>query len=172
MSKYCTQCGSEISEYATSCNYCGKVFGEDSAAQTVALSEHQYNQAANNQQNAYGQYNQPNYNQQNTYGQYNQSQYGQQTQYNPQYYYPNGNYGAQQTNAPTGTSVGGWIGWLLLCSFIPLIGQIIVMCCAKDDSTKNWAKAQLIMTVIGVVLVLLMVVGFGMSFAEMMDVYY
>ena len=25
------------------------------------------------------------------------------------------------------TGVGGWIGWLLLCSFVPLIGQIIAI---------------------------------------------
>lgn len=164
MSKYCTQCGSEITDAtATSCNFCGKVFNEAATVQAVE-------QSAYNQQNAYGQYNQPTqYNQQNAYGQYNQSQYGQQTQYNPQYYYPNNNYGTQQTNAPVGTSVGGWIGWLFLCSFLPIIGLIIMMCSAKDESTKNYAKANLIFMAIVLVLYILLLIVFGATFATVFE---
>lgn len=44
------------------------------------------------------------------------------------------------------TSVGGWIGWMFLLSFFPLIGQIIMLACSKDPSAKNFAKAQLILT--------------------------
>ena len=166
MSKYCTQCGSEITDVsATSCNFCGKVFSEAVPVQATEQPAQQYSQATYNQQNAYGQYNQPTqYNQQNAYGQYNQP-----TQYNPQYYYPNNNYGTQQANTPTGTSVGGWIGWLVLCSFLPIIGQIIMICSAKDDSTKNYAKAQLIFTAIVVVLYILLIVAFGATFATVFE---
>lgn len=44
------------------------------------------------------------------------------------------------------TTVGGWIGWMFLLSFFPLIGQIIMLACSKDPSAKNFAKAQLILT--------------------------
>lgn len=50
------------------------------------------------------------------------------------------------------TGVGGWIGWLILCSFFPLIGQLIMLT-SKDESTKNYAKAQLILMLIGIILI-------------------
>ncbi len=166
MSKYCTQCGSEILDVtATSCNFCGKVFAETAPEQTTE----QYSQTTYNQQNAYGQYNQPTqynqYNQQNAYGQYNQTQYNQQ----PQYYYPNNNYGTRQPNTPSGTSVGGWIGWLFLCSCLPIIGLIIMMCSAKDESTKNYAKANLIFMVIVLVIYIILFAAFGTAFATMFE---
>lgn len=49
-------------------------------------------------------------------------------------------------------STGQWIGWILLCSFLPLIGIIIMMCVAKDPSAKNYAKLMLILTIIAIVL--------------------
>lgn len=49
------------------------------------------------------------------------------------------------------TSVGGWIGWLILCSLFPVIGQLIMLT-SKDQSTKNFAKAQLILMLIALVL--------------------
>lgn len=63
------------------------------------------------------------------------------------------------------TSVGGWIGWLLLCSFIPVIGQLIMLT-SKDQSTKNFAKAQLILTLCGVIFFIFIIVVAGVSFEE------
>ena len=50
------------------------------------------------------------------------------------------------------TSVGSWIGWLLLCSFFPLIGVIVMLCTVKDPSAKNYAKLFLIMMIVGMVI--------------------
>ena len=50
------------------------------------------------------------------------------------------------------TSVKGWIGWVLLCSYVPIIGVIVMLCTVKDPSAKNYAKLQLIMMIIGIVL--------------------
>ena len=50
------------------------------------------------------------------------------------------------------TSVGGWIGWILLCIFVPIIGVIVMLCVTKDPSAKNYAKLSLIMMIIGVVI--------------------
>lgn len=49
-------------------------------------------------------------------------------------------------------STGQWIGWLLLCSFFPLIGVIIMLCVTKDPSAKNYAKLMLILQIIGIVI--------------------
>jgi hypothetical protein len=63
----------------------------------------------------------------------------------------------QPTNV---TSPMGWIGWMLLCSCLPLLGQIIMLLAANDQSAKNFAKAQLILvaviTVISLIVVILM----------------
>lgn len=59
------------------------------------------------------------------------------------------------------TTVGGWIGWLLLCSFLPLFGQIIMLCCATDKSAKNYAKANLIFFLIALVLSFLLIIFMG-----------
>ena len=56
------------------------------------------------------------------------------------------------------TGVGGWIGWLLLCSFVPLIGQIIAICCTRDKSVKNWAIANLIITAISIVIAVVLII--------------
>ena len=50
------------------------------------------------------------------------------------------------------TSVGGWIGWILLCMFVPIIGVIVMLCTTKDPSAKNYAKLSLIMMIIGIVI--------------------
>lgn len=55
------------------------------------------------------------------------------------------------------TGVGGWIGWLLLCSLLPIIGQIIMIGCSQDRSAKNFAKAQLIFTLIGVIILVVII---------------
>lgn len=59
------------------------------------------------------------------------------------------------------TGVGGWIGWAFLCSFLPIIGQIIMLCTASDPSAKNYAKSQLILLAIVVGLMII----FGSLFA-------
>ena len=61
----------------------------------------------------------------------------------------------------TATGIGGWLGWLLLASFLPLIGTIIALCCSNDQSVKNWAKANLIITAIALVLVIIFVALFA-----------
>ena len=64
------------------------------------------------------------------------------------------------------TSVGAWFGWTLLIGILPLIGGIIMLCCVKDPSAKNYAKLvvvlQVVVTVIYVLVFLLGIVG-GMS---------
>lgn len=73
-------------------------------------------------------------------------------------------------------SLGDWIITVLI-SKIPLIGFIMLIVWAVDKNTEtskaNWAKAELIVTLIGFVVVLLVVglVGFGvfMNFADQID---
>lgn len=62
------------------------------------------------------------------------------------------------------TGVGGWIGWMFLISFLPIIGHIIMLACSKDPSAKNFAKAQLVLygIVLGLFLlffILIIVIG-------------
>lgn len=79
-----------------------------------------------------------------------------QQNFNQQPYYP-----AQQEDFHTG--VGGWIGWILLCSLLSLIGTIITICCAKDKSVKNWAIANLIISAIAIVIMVIIVLIAGES---------
>ncbi|MBR4199727.1 MAG: zinc ribbon domain-containing protein [Oscillospiraceae bacterium] len=64
------------------------------------------------------------------------------------------------------TSVGAWFGWSLLIGMLPLIGSIIMLCCVKDPSAKNYAKLivvlQVIVTIFYVLMFLLGIAG-GMS---------
>ncbi|MCQ2417073.1 MAG: zinc-ribbon domain-containing protein [Oscillospiraceae bacterium] len=57
--------------------------------------------------------------------------------------------------APT-TSVGAWFGWYLLCAFLPIIGAIILLNVSKDPSVKNFAKLNIILSIIGLVVGILM----------------
>ena len=50
------------------------------------------------------------------------------------------------------TSMGGWFCWYVLLGFVPIIGTIIMLCCTKDPTAKNYAKLTLIMQIIGIVL--------------------
>lgn len=43
------------------------------------------------------------------------------------------------------TSIGGWLGWILLCMFLPVGGFVITICSSKDRSVKNWAIATLVL---------------------------
>lgn len=64
------------------------------------------------------------------------------------------------------TSTGGWIGWLFLLYFFPIIGHIIMLLCSNDESAKNYVKAQLIFILIAVLILaalILIPVAVGMS---------
>ncbi|MGN1132931.1 MAG: zinc-ribbon domain-containing protein [Oscillospiraceae bacterium] len=100
---------------------------------------------------------------QNVQGGYNQSVQPNGPQAQQQYY--------QQPAMPVQqvTGMGGWIGWLLLASFLPLIGTIIALCCSNDQSVKNWAKANLIITAIILVLVIILCVVFAGATYAMLD---
>ena len=49
------------------------------------------------------------------------------------------------------TTVGQWFGWWLLCALLPVIGAIITMYSTKDPSVKNFAKINIILSCIGIV---------------------
>ena len=78
-----------------------------------------------------------------------------------------------QSGAKEVVSVGGWIGRSLI-SFIPIVGGLIYFIMLfvwsgnkkKEDSFRNWAKAQLIVMAIAVVLGILVFVLFGSAIAE------
>ena len=65
------------------------------------------------------------------------------------------------------TSTIGWIGWMILCCLFPIIGQLIMLT-SRDQSAKNFAKAQLILVLIGTVIFVLFFVVLGVS---MEDIY-
>ena len=50
------------------------------------------------------------------------------------------------------TSVLGWIGWMFLCACLPVLGVIIMALAATDQSAKNFAKAQLLLMLIGIII--------------------
>ena len=50
------------------------------------------------------------------------------------------------------TSTAGWVGWILLCSYVPLIGVIIMLLTAKDPSAKNYAKLMVVFMIIGLII--------------------
>lgn len=49
------------------------------------------------------------------------------------------------------TSTGGWFGWLLLCSVLPIIGPIIMLSSSQDETAKNYAKLMIILQAISIV---------------------
>ena len=69
----------------------------------------------------------------------------------------------QPANQPI--SVGGWIGRSLI-PYIPIVGGIVYLVMlfvwmgddSKEETFRNWAKAQLILTLIAVAAVVLLVV--------------
>ena len=71
-------------------------------------------------------------------------------------------------------SVGGWIGRSLI-PCIPLIGSIVYLIMlfiwsgdkTKEETFRNWAKAQLIITAVVLVLTIVLVVVFGSAFMEL-----
>lgn len=71
-------------------------------------------------------------------------------------------------------SVGGWIGRSLI-PCIPLVGPIVYLIMlfiwsgdqTKEDTFRNWAKAQLIVMAIVIVVTIILSVVFGVAFAEL-----
>ena len=76
-------------------------------------------------------------------------------------------------------SIGGWIGRSLI-PCIPLVGGIVYLIMLfiwsgdtkKEDSFRNWAKAQLIVTAIVIVLTIILVAIFGVAAAEIAESMY
>ena len=72
-------------------------------------------------------------------------------------------------------SVGGWIGRSLI-PCIPLVGGIVYLIMLfiwsgdqkKEASFRNWAKAQLIIMAVAIVLCIIAAVIFGVTFSEIM----
>ncbi|MBQ8965309.1 hypothetical protein [Ruminococcus sp.] len=95
---------------------------------------------------------------------YGQQPYGQPYAQTQAYSVPN-----SMPYAPP-TSTIGWIGWMLLCTLLPVIGQLIMLT-SKDQSTKNFAKAQLILTLISVILAIILFVVLGYSFENYVQVF-
>jgi uncharacterized membrane protein YvbJ len=84
------------------------------------------------------------------------------------------NYSAySQVNTKTPVSVGGWIGRSLI-PCIPLVGGIVYLIMlfiwsgdqTKEDTFRNWAKAQLIVMAVVVVLGIILAVVLGSVFSE------
>lgn len=101
--------------------------------------------------------------------QYNAPQYPNGTPYPPAPQYP------PQAQAPYGvTSLGGWIGTVIL-SAIPLVGFILLICWAagmggaEHQDRRNWALAQIIVQVVAIVLVIIISAASGFSLMEMFD---
>ena len=66
------------------------------------------------------------------------------------------------------TSVMGWIGWMFLIGCLPVLGLIIMALAANDESAKNFAKANLLIMLIILIISLLVVgamflLGFGLA---------
>ena len=74
----------------------------------------------------------------------------------------------------TPISVGGWIGRSLI-PLIPLVGGIVYLIMLfvwsgdvkKEDTFRNWAKAQLIIMAVVIVLSIILGVLFGVVFSDM-----
>ena len=84
-----------------------------------------------------------------------------------------------QINVPTNKeviSVGGWIGRTLI-PYIPIVGSIVYLIMLfvwsgdtkKEDSFRNWAKAQLVVMAISIVLAILLVIILGPVLSEYLN---
>ncbi len=62
--------------------------------------------------------------------------------------------------APPAASTGvmGWIGWMFLIGCLPVLGLVIMALAANDESAKNFAKANLLLMLI-VLIISLIAVG-------------
>ena len=87
-------------------------------------------------------------------------------------------YSAHRQAAKEPVSVGGWIGRSLI-PCIPLVGGIVYLIMlfiwsgdkTKEETFRNWAKAQLIVMAVVIVLVIILAVVFGTAFAGMANAY-
>jgi uncharacterized membrane protein YvbJ len=78
-----------------------------------------------------------------------------------------------QQPAKESISVGGWIGRSLI-PLIPVVGGIVYLIMLfiwsgdtnKEDTFRNWAKAQLIVTLVVVILSIILIAIFGLSIAD------
>ena len=78
-----------------------------------------------------------------------------------------------QNNAKEPISIGGWIGRSLI-PCIPLVGGIVYLIMLfiwsgdtkKEDTFRNWAKAQLIIMAVVVVLTIILSVVFGAALSD------
>ncbi|MCD7741849.1 MAG: zinc-ribbon domain-containing protein [Ruminococcus sp.] len=158
MTKFCTKCGTEVPMDATVCPSCG-------AALKSALNAEQVRYQSSNEGQANAQQAAPN------------SGYSQQTSPNQTYYaQPNNVY--QQAAVPMyqplpiedkHTGILGWIGWLLLCSILPVIGQIIAICASSDKSVKNYAAANLILAAVVAVITIACFAVFGLAVTDVVS---
>ncbi len=57
------------------------------------------------------------------------------------------------------TSVGMWVVWLVVCSAIPVIGPIVLLCTAKDPSLKEFGKAYLVFYIVMSVIAIVILVS-------------
>lgn len=157
---FCKVCGNQIGEGMTTCTGCGSAVANtptmDSVVPPTVNASQNFNSANTNSAA------QPKYHQQ-----YQQPQYQQPMYQQPAYQSP-ADIRANLNNNNT-TSVLGWIGWFLLCNFLPLIGIIIVICVSKDRSVKNAMIAQLVMGLIGIVLILIITAVVGLSLNDILN---
>ena len=78
--------------------------------------------------------------------------------------------------AKNSISVGGWIGRSLI-PYIPIAGGIVYLIMlfiwsgdtTKEDTFRNWAKAQLIFILVGVIITVLIAVLFGSTLIELLE---
>ena len=85
---------------------------------------------------------------------------------------------ATQATPKAPISIGGWIGRSLI-PMIPLVGGIVYLIMlfiwsgdkTKEVTFRNWAKAQLIIMAIVIVLTIILVAVFGVAFAEIASSY-
>lgn len=85
---------------------------------------------------------------------------------------PQSNYYApQQSNLEAPMTIGQWVGTLLLCC-IPCVNIILLIvwaCSAENKSKKNWALAQIIISVVVIVIYVILIVALGASLQGAME---
>ena len=82
----------------------------------------------------------------------------------------------QQNPTKDPISIGGWIGRSLI-PYIPLVGGIVYLIMLfiwsgdnkKEDTFRNWAKAQLIIMAVVLVISVVCALLFGSAFVELME---
>lgn len=178
--KFCVNCGTQLEDDKKFCVQCGTPVDNQQNETTVNATVEPQHQAQAQVQTNFGStqngtYAQPNYNAQQQYNV--PPQYNAPPAMNNQPYYNNQiNYSNQQGFGypqPQPISIGGWIGRSLI-PLIPVVGTIvfiIMLFIWSGDTTKeltfrNWAKAQLILSLIALGLVILIFVFFALAFSR------